>query len=72
MFKFAKYEKSPRVCLFPQIKQYDNLRLANCKVRVSTSFMSLLLAVRKSSVTIAFQKITVITSTQNLPLSPLR
>ena len=40
--------------------------------RVSTSFMSLLLAMRTSTVTTALQKVTTITSTHNLPLSSLR
>ena len=37
-------------------KQNDNLSLAKCAVRVSTSFMSLLLAVSTRTVTTAYIK----------------
>ena len=51
MIKFA-YTSS----LFIPSKQNDNFSLAKCTVRVSTSFMSLLLAVSTQTVTTAYIK----------------
>ena len=51
MIKFA-YTSS----LFIPSKQNDNLSLAKCAVRVSTSFMSLLLARSTRTVTTAYIK----------------
>ena len=51
MIKFA-YTSS----LFIPSKRNDNFSLAKCTVRVSTSFMSLLLAVSTRTVTTAYRK----------------
>ena len=51
-----------------KMKQRVNSHTKSTKIiRVSTSFMSLLLAMRTSTVTTALQKVTTITSTHNLP-----
>ena len=49
--------------LFIPSKQNDNFILAKCTVRVSTSFMSLLLAVSTRTVNTAYKKVIMITST---------
>ena len=53
--------------LFIPSKQNDNFILAKCTVRVSTSFMSLLLAVSTPTVNTAYKKVIMITSTHNSP-----
>ena len=45
---------------------------SNCTVRVLTRLTSLLFAVRTSTVATSSRKVTMITSTHNLPLSSLR
>ena len=71
VIKVANTSNHRRVCLFSQ-KRNDTLGLAKCTVRVSTCFTSSLLAgVRRSTVATASKKVTMITSTYNLPLSSL-
>ena len=53
--------------LFIPSKENDNFILAECTVRVSTSFMSLLLAVSTRTVATAYKKVTMISSTHNWP-----
>ena len=62
MIKFANTSS-----LFIPSKQNDNFIVAKCTVRVSTSFISLLLAVSTRTVTTAYKKVIMITSTQNWP-----
>ena len=70
MIKFANTSNRRQVCLFSQ-KRNDNLGLAKCTVR-SICFPSFLLAgVRTSTVATASKKVTMVTSTHNLPLSSL-
>ena len=66
--KISQYELS-RSCLFILLKQNNDFSQAKCTVRVLTSFTSLVLAMRTSTVaTASFKKGTVITSSHNLPL----
>ena len=48
-------------------KLSDNFILAKCTVQVSTSFMTLLLAVSTRTVTTAYKKVIMITCTHNFP-----
>ena len=70
MKEFANTSNRGRVCLFYRNETMIT-SLAICTVRVSTSFTSLLPAVRTSTAAIASGK-TMITSTHNLPLSSLK
>ena len=71
MIKFANTSNRGQVCLFSQ-KRNDNLGLAKCTVRISICFPSFLLTgVRTSTVATASKKVTMVTSTHNLPLSSL-
>ena len=54
--------------LFIHSKRNDNFILTKCTVRVSTSCMSLLLAVSTRTVTTAYKKVIMITYTHNFPL----
>ena len=53
--------------LFIPSKENDDFILAKCTVRVSTSFMSLFLAVSTRTVTTAYKKVIMITFTHNWP-----
>ena len=74
VIKFASTNNHSRACYSLKTgRRFTIASHAKCTIGVSTSFVSLLLSLRTSTVAyIAFLKVTMITSSHNLLLSSLR